>query len=300
MTTDDAELELDGRRLRLTSLDRVLWPATGFTKGAMIDYYRAVAPVLLPHLSGRPLTLGRWPQGVEARGFAQMECRGHPAWMRTAPLPLRTGEIRNFCVVDDSASLVWVANLGTIELHTYQFAPERPDEPTALALDLDPGPGAGLLGACRVALLLRASLAARGLAGWAKTSGASGLHIYVPLGSPHANERVRTFARQLAEELSAAHGSTITNDARAGARRGKVLVDWLQSDPRRSTVAPYSLRATDRPAVSTPLAWDELERVVNGGDASTLRFGPMEVLERISRHGDLFRAVLETEQELPA
>jgi bifunctional non-homologous end joining protein LigD len=276
----------------------VLWPRAGFTKGQLIDYYLSVAPVLLPHLRGRPLTLGRWPRGVEERGFAMTECRGRPEWLRTRPLRLRDGRVRNYCAVEDVPSLAWVANLGTIELHAYHFDAERPDEPTLVALDLDPGPGAGLLEACRAALLLRELLDDLGLAGCPKTSAGAGIHVYVPLGLPHPAERTRELARGLAATLAAERSDLITDDPRVPARRGRVLVDWLQSEPRRSTVAPYSLRATDLPAVSTPVEWSELGAAVRSGDAGSLRFGPTDVLRRVERRGDLFGAALALRQTL--
>ena len=248
--------------------------------------------MLLPHLAGRPLTLGRWPQGVEGPGFAQTECRGRPEWLRTLSLRLRTGQFRNYCVVEDAPSLAWVANLGTIELHTYQFRGDRPDQPTAVTLDLDPGPGAGLLEACRVALLIRALIQQEGMAACVKTSGGLGLHVLVPLGEPQPGARTRTLARGLATRLATERGNLVTADQHPRERRGRVLVDWLQSEPRRSTVAPYSLRATDVPAVSTPLDWTEVEGAVEAGDPGALRFGPDDVLRRVRRRGDLFAPVL--------
>jgi bifunctional non-homologous end joining protein LigD len=287
-------VELEGRRLRLTSLDRVLWPRTGFTKGDLIDYYLAVAPVLLPHLADRPLTLGRWPQGVEGRGFAQMECRGRPDWLPTMPLRLRSGEVRNHCLVRDVPSLAWVANLGTIELHTYQFRAGRPDEPTALVLDLDPGPGAGLPEACRVALLLRERIEEEGMRACAKTSGGLGMHVFVPLDAPPPGAPARELARVLATRLANERPDLVTADQRPRERRRRVLVDWLQNEPRRSTVAPYSLRATDAPRVSTPVDWSEVETAAEEGDATRLRLGPAEVLARVQRRGDLFAPALAT------
>lgn len=283
---------LDGRQVRLTNLDRVLWPQTGFTKGHLIDYYLAVAPVLLPHLKQRPLTLGRWPQGVEGPGFAQTECRGRPDWLRTVALRLRTGEVRNYCLVEDAPSLAWVANLGAIELHTYQFRAAHPDRPIVLVLDLDPGPEAGLGDACRVALLLRALLDRDGMRAAVKTSGGLGLHVSAPLHRAQPGARTRELARGLAATLAEQRPELVTADQRPAERRGRVLVDWLQSEPRRSTVAPYSLRAADVPRVSTPLDWGEVEAAAEDGDAAALRFGPADVLRRVQQHGDLFAPVL--------
>jgi bifunctional non-homologous end joining protein LigD len=269
--------------VRLTSLDRVLWPRTGFTKGDLLDYYLAVAPILLPHLADRPLTLGRWPLGVEGRGFAQTECRGRPGWLPTMPLRLRSGEVRNYCLVRDVPSLAWVANLGAIELHTYQFRAGRPDEPIALVLDLDPGPGIGLREACRVALLLRERIEEEGMRACVKTSGGLGMHVFVPLGAPQPGT------------LASERPDLVTADQRPRERRRRVLVDWLQNEPRRSTVAPpYSLRATDVPRVSTPVDWSEVETAAEEGDAAGLRFSPAEALARVQRRGDLFAPVLAT------
>jgi bifunctional non-homologous end joining protein LigD len=287
-------VELDGREVALTSLDRVLYPETGFTKGDLVAYYRAVAPVLVPHLRGRPLTLGRFPAGVEERGFAQTECRGAPWWLATQEVRLRDGRVRNFCLVNDAPSLLWVANLGTIELHPFLAYGAAPDEPTAVVFDLDPGPPAGFADCCDVALALRALLAEDGLAGLVKTSGGVGLHVYVPLNSPQSFDETKSFARAVAERLAAARPELVTAKASKDERRGKVLVDWLQNDPTRSTVSVYSVRAARWPSVSTPLAWDEVER------REPLAFGPGDAVERVQRLGDLFAPVLEREQRLPS
>ncbi len=254
----------------LTNLDRVLWPAAAFTKGDMVAYYRAIAAVLLPHLQGRPLTLWRFPLGVHERGFWQNECRGAPEWLRTT-------EIRGqrFCVVDDERSLLWVANLGTVELHTFPFRLDRPGRPLALVLDLDPGPPAGLDECREVALLLRARLDAP----LVKTSGKGGLHVVAP--PPPSFAAAKELARSLAEELAAERPELVVAVQRREARRGKVLVDWLQNDATRATVAPYSLRAVRRPLVSTPVTWQEVEQ-------GPLVFEAGDVLARVERLGDLF------------
>jgi bifunctional non-homologous end joining protein LigD len=278
-----AEVAVAGRRLRLTSLDKVLWPATGFTKAQLIDYYVAVAGALLGHLAGRPLTLGRFPDGVDAPGFAQTECRGRPDWMRTRALRLRTGEVRNFCLVDDVPALVWVANLGTIELHPYLAAGEGGEDAALVVFDLDPAPGAGMLEAARVALDLRSALDQAGLVACAKTSGGTGMHVYVPLNLPHRYDDVRDYAADTA--------------ARLGSER--VEIDWRQNHPRRSTIAPYSLRAADRPQVSAPVTWSEVEAAVGAGAGQALDFSPADVMRRVQEHGDLFDPVLELTQRLP-
>jgi bifunctional non-homologous end joining protein LigD len=286
-------VQADGRDVAVTSLDRVLYPETGFTKGDLVAYYRAIAPALVPHLAGRPLTLGRWPGGVEGAGFAQTECRGAPPWLATQPVQLGDGRVRNFCLVGDVSSLLWVANLGTIELHPFVAHGTAPAVPTAVVFDLDPGPPAGLSDCCEVALALHDVLAESDLQAFAKTSGSAGLHVYVPLNSPHTFEQTKSFARTTAERLAEELPNLVTAQLRKTARNGKVLVDWVQNDPARSTVAVYSLRAARRPGVSTPLAWDEVER------RPPLGFAPAEALERVERIGDLFAPVLELEQRLP-
>ena len=264
--------------VELTNLDRVLFPAAGFTKGDLVDYYERVAPVLLPHLAGRPLTLGRFPAGIDARGFATTECRGRPDWMRTAPVRLRSGEVRNHCVVEDLPSLLWVANLGSIELHAF---------PTGLVIDLDPGPGTGLLDCARVALQLRQLLAAEGVEAFAKTTGSLGLHVHAPLEV----ERAASLARSVAGRLARESPKTVTDRRDPTARRGRVLVDWLQSNPRVLTIVPYSLRATDTPRVAAPVTWDELESVLEDQRSEALHFTPPQVLERAGRLGDPMRQV---------
>src|SRR4051794_32737454 len=267
----EGAVEVGGRRVALTSLDRLLWPDQGFTKRDLIAYYAAVAPAIVPQLAGRPLTMARFPHGVQGRGFLQNECRGAPPWLRTATLELRTGARRRYCIVDDAAALVWVANLGTIELHPYPSAVERPDMPLAVLFDIDRGPGTTLADACRIALRLRARLTADGLPALVKTSGASGLHVSAPVdGADFAAARryARAVAASLAEELP-----ELVADPNATARRpGRLLIDWRQNDPRRSTAAAYSLRATIPPGVSTPLRWDEIEAA-----PAALRHAPPDV-----------------------
>jgi bifunctional non-homologous end joining protein LigD len=284
---------VDGRTLRLTSLDRVLWPAPHeFTKRDLVAYYAAVAGASVTHLSGRPLSMVRLPHGVNGRVFLQNECRGAPEWMTTASLRLRDGTVRRYCVVDDLPSLVWVANLGTVELHPYPAPASRPDSPVALLLDLDPGPGLSLRDACAVALALRPLCAERELRPLPKTSGGDGLHLYAPLAAGTTFADARSVGREIA---AAAHERLPELVAPPDARSrqpGRVLVDWLQNDPRRSTIAPYSLRAGERVRVSTPLLWDEVEAAAEDATAAAaLRFGPADVLERLERFGDLFSPV---------
>lgn len=284
-------------RPALTSLDRVLWPATGFTKGDMLAYYEEIASVLVPHVAGRPLTLGRFPSGVNGPGFATTECRGRPDWVRTVAVPLRSGEIREQCVVHDLDSLLWVVNLGSIELHAFPSAAARLEEPAFVVLDLDPGPGTGLAECCGVALRLREALAASRLQGFCKTSGGLGLHVYVPLAPGHGFQEAKAFAHSLAGRLASERHEEVTDRRETSLRVGRVLVDWIPNSPRALTVTPYSLRAADLPSVSTPVGWEEVEAGASG--VGTLRFSPRDVLERTQARGDLFRPVLELPQRLP-
>lgn len=252
------DLVIGGRSLHLTNLDRVLWPSTGFTKADMIAHYRSVAADLVPYLVGRPLTLGRFPMGVEGPGWAQTECRGRPSWLHTAPIRLRSGRLRHYCVVQDEASLIWVANQGSIELHPFLWRVTDPERPTEAVFDLDPGPGAGLAQACLVATWLRDLLGEGGPDAWAKTTGSAGLHVHVPLQRASTFEATRAFAREVAARLVREHPELVIDRMALSAREGRVLVDWGQNGPRRSLIAPWSLRATPVPAAATPLGWDEV------------------------------------------
>jgi bifunctional non-homologous end joining protein LigD len=280
--------------VELSSLDKVLWPAIGFTKGQMLDYYARVAPVLLAHVADRPLTLGRFPDGVDGPGFAQIECRGRPEWVDTAAVRLRDGRLRNFCLARDVRSLLWIANLGTIELHVFLGAGRALERPAAVLFDLDPEPPAGLEDACRVAMLVRERLVSCRLRPVAKTTGGSGLHVLVPLNSPHTYAQTRAFARGIARSLAEEARGVVASAGPRDRRAGTVLIDWAQNSERRSMVAPYSLRANVVPLVSAPVSWEEVE---TGGEA--LRFGPAEALERIERLGDLFEPALREVQSLP-
>jgi bifunctional non-homologous end joining protein LigD len=292
-------VEVDGRRVAISNPDKLLWRDAGWTKRRMLDYYLAIAPVLLAHVARRPVTLGRFPDGVEAGGWYQNECRGSPEWLATHPVELRTGAVQRFCVVNDVASLAWVANQGAIELHPFLATIDRPDEPAAVVLDLDPGPPADIVDCARVAGWLRSQLARVGLDAVAKTSGSTGLHVFVPLNEPHAYAQTKAFARSLAARAAAELDGVVDRQARS-ARRGNVLVDWLQNDPMRSTVAPYSLRGTAWPTVSTPITWAEVERCAAAGRPELLTFDAPAVLERVGRLGDLFAPALELRQRLPS
>jgi bifunctional non-homologous end joining protein LigD len=286
------EVQVEGRTLSLSNLQKILYPAVGFTKGEVIDYYTRVAPALLPHLRNRPLTLKRYPNGVEAPYFYEKNCPSHaPEWVRKE----RVDKI-DYCVCDDLATMVWLANLADLELHPSLSLVDDINRPTVMAFDLDPGEPAGLAECCEVAVLLRDALSALGLQSFAKTSGSKGIQVYVPLNIhdvdyDHGTKRL---SQALARHLEASHPKLIVSQQRKELRRGKVLIDWSQNDEHKTTVCVYSLRARERPTVSTPLDWSELD------DPGALVFEAADVLERVERHGDLFAPVVELEQELPA
>ena len=293
-------VDVDGRAVRLSSLDRVLWPLTGTTKADLVDYYRRVAPVLLPHLAGRPVTLHRYPEGVGGRHFYQTRTPPHPDWVRTVRLHYpRTGKTFEVPVLDDLASLVWAANLSAIELHPFLSRADDLATPTEVVFDLDPGPPAELLDAARVALDTRGLLDDAGLAAYPKTSGGKGLHVVVPLNTPVSYDETKAFARELARLLARRQPARVVDRMTKALRAGKVLVDWSQNDPGKSTVAPYSVRGLRAPSVATPVHWDEVERAVGSGDGRVLVAGPAEVLDRVARDGDRHAGVLTARQRLP-
>jgi bifunctional non-homologous end joining protein LigD len=296
------EVEVDGRRLSLSNLDKVLYPEPGFTKGNVIDYYTRVAPALLPHLRGRPLTLKRYPDGVEGEHFYEKQCPSHaPDWVRRARVAgHRDGRVIDYCVVDDLATLVWAANLADLELHPSLSLAEAIERPTVLAFDLDPGDPASIVECGQVALLLRGVFDELGLRSFPKTSGSKGMQVYVPLNDGATTyERTKPFARALAELLQREHQNLVVASMRKSVRPGKVFVDWSQNDQYKTTVCAYSLRARERPTVSTPLRWEEVERLVDAKDPKLAVFETGEVLDRVSDCGDLFAPVAELEQKLP-
>ncbi len=295
------EVELEGRKLSLSNLDKVLYPQTGFTKGDVIDYYARIAPVVLPHLRDRPLTLKRYPNGVEEPYFYEKQCPSHrPGWIRTESIVARSeGKTIDFCIVDDLPTLVWLANLADLELHP-SLSKARPIErPTVMAFDLDPGPPAGILECCRVALWVREAFDALGLRCFVKTSGSKGLQVYVPLNTPDVTyARTKPMARAFAELLEKQHPELVVSRMTKALRKDKVLVDWSQNDEHKTTVGVWSLRGRERPTVSAPVAWDEIERALSREDAESLVFEAPAALERAAE-GDLFAPVVELRQRLP-
>jgi bifunctional non-homologous end joining protein LigD len=292
-------LEIDGRAVRFTNPDKVLWPATGTTKRDLLDYYRAVAPVLLSHIAHRPLTLGRWPDGIDELGWLQTTCHHHPDWIPTHPVARRRGGglSRDYCLLNEEAALVWAVNLATIEFHPLLSRVPETGRPDAVLFDLDPGEGVSMEGCSRVALWLRDLLAEAGLEGWPKTSGQAGLHVAVPVRTGPGYAETKRFAREMAARLAAEHPGLVVDRMERSRRRGRVFIDWSQNDEHKSTVAPYSLRALPWPSPSTPLHWEEVEAAAAG--RWPLVFDAAALLRRLDAAGDLFRPVLEPDQRLP-
>ncbi len=293
------EVDVEGRRLRLSNLGKVLYPGVGFTKGQVIEYYTRAAPYVLPHLRGRPLTLKRYPNGVEAGHFYEKQRPSHaPEWVRSKAIDAGDRTI-DFVLCDDLPTLIWLANLADLELHPSLALAEEVDRPTVLAFDLDPGPPATIEQCCVVALLLRATLAQLELECFAKTSGSKGMQVYVPLNTETDYDRTKPFAHGLARLLERREAALVTSVMKKSERTGKVFIDWSQNDRHKTTVGVYSLRARERPTVSAPLRWDEVEQVAHGGDPGELVFESHQVLGRAEELGDLFAGVLELKQSLP-
>ncbi|MPZ00242.1 MAG: ATP-dependent DNA ligase [Actinophytocola sp.] len=288
-------VDVEGQRLTLSNLDKVLYPETGFSKRDVIDYYRQVAPVMLPHLTGRPLTLRRFPDGVTAQWFYEKNVSRHaPGWLRTARLANRHDDgsgPNDYPVLDDLASLVWAANLAALELHVPQWTVTAEGEratPDRLVFDLDPGAPATIVECCQVAEALREVLTADGLEPVPKTSGSKGMQLYCAVRTDSPDETSR-YAKAVAQRLASEQPSLVVSTMTKSARTGKVLIDWSQNNPSKTTVAPYSLRAKETPTVSAPVTWDE---VADCRDPASLRFEAHDVLDRIAADGDLFASVL--------
>jgi bifunctional non-homologous end joining protein LigD len=290
-------VEIDGHRLAVTNLQKVLYPLVGFTKAQVIDYYARIAPVMLPHIRDRGITLRRWPDGVAADSFFEKRCPSHrPGWLGTCLGPGdRRGGIE-YCRIDSIAGLVWTANLAALEIHSPMARGADIDSPTMLVFDLDPGAPATIIECCVVALEIREVLDTVGLASFAKTSGSKGLQLYVPLNTPHGHDHASDFALAVAQLLEKKMPALVLSNMNRKLRKGKVFIDWSQNSRHKTTIAPYSMRGKDRPTVSTPLTWDE---VADGGDGEVLGFETDEVLERVDELGDLFADTVGLRQELP-
>jgi bifunctional non-homologous end joining protein LigD len=296
----DAVVEVDGRQLKVSNLDKVLYPEVGFTKAEVIDYYARIAPTMLPHVGDRGLTLRRYPNGVEAQSFFEKRCPSHrPEWIGTFDGPGDRNGTIGYCALDSVPALVWAANMAALELHAPMARGVDIENPTMCVFDLDPGPGTGIPECAEVALDIRSVLdALAGLESFVKTSGSKGLQLYVPLNTEHTHDHCSSFAQAVAQVLEKHHGDSVTSTMAKAARPGKVFIDWSQNSRHKTTVAVYSLRARPRPTVSTPVTWEEVEAAATGDLALT--FEAADVLERIEAHGDLFAPTTTLEQDLPA
>jgi bifunctional non-homologous end joining protein LigD len=293
-------VRVDEREVVVTNLDKVLWPRLGLTKAWLLAYYRELAPVIVPHLAGHPVTLHRFPDGVDANHWYQTRAPTHPEWVEVVTMrPPRTGKVFDVIVIRDTASLLWAANAGTIEFHPYLGRAGSLDEPTAVVFDLDPGFGVPIGAVCELAASLHDGLASFGLRSYPKMSGGVGVHVYVPLNRPHSYDATKHFARDVAEVLRADDpGRVVTRMSRAE-RVGRIFVDWSQNDPGKSTVSAYSLRGNEIPTVSAPVTWQDIRDTARTGLPNALAITPADVHRRLVDHGDLFEPVLTDRQSLP-
>ena len=289
------------KSLSLANLEKILYPACGFTKTHVLEYYRRMAPCLLPHLRDRALTLKRYPDGVEGEFFFEKRCPSHrPPWVRTVGISRAGGEEIAFCLVNDLASLLWVANLASLELHVPLARASSPETPDAMVFDLDPGAPANILDCARVALLLREILSRLGLASRVKTSGQKGLHVFVPLNNREVSfADTKQFSRAVAMILEKNYPELVTAKMPKAAREGRVFINWSQNDPSLTTVCVYSLRAREKPYVSFPLDWGELAELAGAGDPERLQVMQEVAVARAEAAGDLFSEVLVKTQNLP-
>jgi bifunctional non-homologous end joining protein LigD len=299
----DQEVTVGRRKLKLTNLDKVLYPKTKTTKAEVIDYYARVADAMLPHLKGRPLTLRRFPEGVGNPGasFFEKNCPKHrPEWVKTTPIYVdrRAGEI-DFCLCENLATLTWMAQLAALELHPSLSRANRMEQPTVLAFDLDPGAPAGLVECCKIALRVRELFAAFDLDCFPKVSGGKGLQVYVPLNTKVSYEDTSPFAKAIAQLLEQQTPKDVVSKMAKAERRGKVFVDWSQNHQKKTTIAVYSLRARELPTASIPLHWREVEGAAKRGKVEHLRFEIPAAIKRIEEEGDLFEPVLKLRQKLP-
>lgn len=290
-------VEVDGRQLSVSNLDKVLYPDTGFTKGEVIDYYRTVAPAMLPHLAGRCVTFRRFPNGVDGTSFFEKRCPKHrPDWVEVALGPGDSGGAIDYCLLDDVPALVWAANLAALELHTPMARAADIESPTMVVFDLDPGAPAAMIECAEVAMGIHDTLAGLDLEVLAKTSGSKGLQLYLPLNTPTTHDHASEFALALAQLMEKHHRQLVVSNMKKELRKGKVLIDWSQNSRHKTTVCAYSLRARPTPTVSTPVTWDEVEAAAGG---APLTFTAPEVLARVEAHGDLFAATATARQALP-
>jgi bifunctional non-homologous end joining protein LigD len=301
MPTPPTVVEVQGRKLNLTNLDKVLYPAAGFTKAQVVDYYVRIAPVLVSHLAGRPLTMKRYPGGVDQEFFFEKNAPKHrPDWVKTAPI-WSGGNNRNvnYILANDLPTLIWIANLASIELHPSLSLAKSIETPTMIVFDLDPGPPANIVQCAQVGMWVREIFSHFGLQSFPKTSGSKGLQIYIPLNTKASYEQTKPFAHALARLLEQEHPDLVVSDMKKAIRTNKVLVDWSQNDQHKTTISVYALRARERPTVSTPVTWEEVEQALKKKDASLLVFEAKDVLARVEKMGDLFEPVQTLKQKLP-
>ena len=299
--SDKAQLVVKGKKLAVSNLNKVLYPKVGFTKGQVIDYYIRIAPALLPHLRDRPLTMKRYPNGVDAEFFYEKNCPSHrPSWVKTAKVWSHgNNRVMHYCLFQDLPTLVWAANLADLELHTSLARKKNVARPTMMVFDLDPGPPANIVQCCQVGLWLRDLLAAMKLKSFPKTSGSKGLQVYVPLNTPATFDQTKELSLALAQLLEREHPKLVLSKMAKALRTGKVFVDWSQNDEHKTTVCVYSLRAKEEPTVSTPVKWDEVERCLKKKKPDLLKFRCDETLARVKKFGDLFEPVEKLKQKLP-
>jgi bifunctional non-homologous end joining protein LigD len=290
-------VEIDGRRLSVSNLDKVLYPLVGFTKAQVIDYYVRVAPTMLAHIGDRGVTLRRWPNGVNEQSFFEKRCPSHrPEWLSTCGGPGDRGGAIDYCCLSEIAALAWTANMAALEIHSPMARCGDIESPTMVVFDLDPGAPASIIECCQIALEVRDVLEHLGLESYAKTSGSKGLQIYVPLNTPHTHDDASAFALAVGQLLEKQHPKRVVVNMAKAVRANKVFIDWSQNSRHKTTIAPYSLRANERPTVSTPIDWDE---VAAGADGEPLIFEAADVLERIEERGDLFAGTVQKKQVLP-
>ncbi|MDX1950992.1 MAG: non-homologous end-joining DNA ligase [Verrucomicrobiota bacterium] len=295
-------LEIAGRRVKVSNLEKVLYQDNQFTKGQVIDYYIRMSQFILPHLQKRPLTLKRYPNGVSGQHFYEKDAPDHkPSWVKTAAVPRKNGgEDIHYVLVNDLPSLVWAANLASLEMHVFLAKAPKIQQPSAIVFDLDPGPPANVIQCAEVALLLRDLLATFDLQSWVKSSGSKGLQLYVPINRKTSYEQTQPFALALAQHLENARPELIVSKMAKELRTGKVFIDWSQNSEFKTTVAVYSLRAKqETPYVSIPLTWEEVESALNGKDTNCFYYEPEEAIKRVEEKGDLFAPVLKEKQQLP-
>lgn len=301
MPEKKVKVQIEDVELTISNLDKIFYPSSGFTKGQVIDFYIRIAPALLAHLAGRPITLKRYPDGALANFFYQKECPPHrPNWVPTVPVWSEGNQKNtNYCLLEDLPSLVWAANLAALELHTSLSLAQDMPTPTMVVFDLDPGPPAAIIECTQVALLLREIFDAHSLTAYPKTSGSKGLQVYIPLNTATSYEETKSFARRLAQLLEQQHPHLVVSNMKKALRKGKVFVDWSQNDEHKTTVCVYSLRARPEPTVSAPVTWEEVEQAWKTKDASLLTITAPMVLDRYEKYGDMFAPLLTQKQKLP-